>query len=260
MATGPQTIGDVVYAIDGHVGSVVLRRPPHNYFDAESVACLATAFRRLDEDPRCRAIVLRSDGRSFCAGADFGSDGGGLDGEAAARIYEGAIALFSVGKPIVAAIQGPAIGGGLGLALVADFRIASTQGCFAANFARLGIHSGFGISAMLPAVVGRQAALLMLETGRRIDAAEAARIGLTDRVVPAGRLVAEAQALAAEIAAAAPLAVQSMRRTLLGDRAEQVRRAVAIEIAAQRAQFASEDFREGILAAHERRMPVFRGR
>lgn len=260
MATGPQTIGDVDFALDGHVGSVVLRRPPHNYFDAETVASLVAAFRRLDEDPQCRAIVLRSEGRSFCAGADFGSDGGGVDGEAAARIYQGAIALFSIGKPIVAAIQGAAIGGGLGLALVADFRIASSEASFAANFARLGIHSGFGISAMLPAAVGRQAALLMLETGRRIDAAEAARIGLADRIVPADRLVEETQALAAEIAAAAPLAVQSMRRTLLGDRAEHVRRAIEIEITAQKAQFASADFREGIRAAHERRTPVFRGR
>jgi enoyl-CoA hydratase/carnithine racemase len=113
---------------------------------------------------------------------------------------------------------------------------------------------------MLPRVVGIQAASLMLQTGRRIDAAEAFRIGLVDKVVSQQALDGEAMALASEIAACAPLAVQSMRRTLLGDRAALVRAAIEREIAEQRIHFQTDDFREGIRAAHERRAPSFTGR
>lgn len=245
-------------ARDGHVGVVTFDRPPHNYFDDASVGDLLAAFQALDGDPDCRAILLRAAGGVFCAGAQFGSDGN--DADAAMRIYRSAIALFEVRKPIVAAIQGAAIGGGLGLALVADFRIASTRASFSANFARLGIHSGFGISATLPRVVGLQAAALMLQTGRRIDAAGALNIGLAESVVEPQALDGDALALAAEIASGAPLAVQSMRQTLFGDRADVVRRAIEREIAEQRIHFHTDDFREGIRAAYKRETPVFRGR
>ncbi|MCB1461618.1 MAG: enoyl-CoA hydratase/isomerase family protein [Nitratireductor sp.] len=251
---------DVTSQLRGQAGVVTLCRPPHNYFDEHSVARLLAAFRAFEADGNCRAIVLCSQGRSFCAGADFGGDGNGIDVEIAGRIYQSAIALFAITKPIVVAVQGMAIGGGLGLALVGDFRIAAEEARFSANFARLGIHSGFGISATLPAVVGRQAALLLLETGRRIDAAEALRFGLVERVVPAGELMDAALDLAGEIASAAPLAVGSMRQTLVGNRASVVAAAIEREIAEQRIHFQSEDFREGIRAAQERRPPVFRGR
>lgn len=245
---------------DGHVGIVTFDRPPHNYFDDTSVGDLLAAFQALDNDPDCRAILLRAAGSVFCAGAQFGSDGNDVDADAAMSIYRSAIALFEVRKPIVAAIQGAAIGGGLGLALVADFRVASTRASFSANFARLGIHSGFGISATLPRVVGLQAAALMLQTGRRIDASEALRIGLAESVVEPQALDGAALALAAEIASGAPLAVQSMRQTLFGDRADMVRRAIEREIAEQRIHFHTDDFREGIRAAYKRETPAFKGR
>lgn len=245
---------------DDHVGVVTFDRPPHNYFDGLSVEALLAAFLTLENDPRCRVIVLRAGGRTFCAGARFGGGGNSVDAEAAMHIYRGAIGLFEVSKPVVAAIQGAAIGGGLGLALVADFRIAGDGASFAANFARLGLHCGFGISASLPRVVGLQAASLMLQTGRRIGADEALRIGLVDKVAGAAALDDEAMALAREIAGCAPIAVQSMRRTLLGDRGAAARVAIEREIAEQRIHFQTDDFREGIRAAHERRPPVFHGR
>lgn len=245
---------------DGHVGIVTFNRPPHNFFDAESIGLLARRMREMAADETCRAFLLRSAGKSFCAGANFGNDGGGVDAGVAGRIYEGAIALFEIEKPIVAAIQGPAIGGGLGVALVADFRVACPEARFSANFARLGIHSGFGISATLPRVVGLQNAHLLLQTGRRIGAEEALRIGLVEKVVEKTALDGEALALARELAEGAPLAVQSMRRTLMGDRAELVRRAVRHELSEQKLHMASADFAEGIAAAHARRMPAFSGR
>lgn len=252
--------GQVRVTRAGHVGIVTFDRPPHNYFDGASVEELLAAFRMLDDDPQVRASVLRANGRTFCAGAQFGSDGNGVDADTAMHIYRSAIALFELKKPMIAAIQGAAIGGGLGLALVADFRIASDKAVFRANFARLGIHSGFGISGILPRVVGLQAASLMLQTGRAITAEEAFRTGLVEKVVSADELDGEAVALATEIAEGAPLALQSMRQTVNGDRVECVRRAIEREIAEQKAHFGTDDFREGIAAAHERRAPLFTGR
>jgi enoyl-CoA hydratase/carnithine racemase len=243
----------------GRVGVVTFDRPPHNYFDGASVEALLDAFRALDEDPHVRVSVLRASGRTFCAGAQFGNDGNGVDADVAMRIYRSAIGLFELRKPMIAAVQGATIGGGLGLALVADFRIASDKAVFRANFARLGIHSGFGISRTLPRIVGHQAASLMLQTGRAITAPEAVRIGLVEKVVAADDLDSEALALGAEIAECAPIAVQSMRQTLLGNRVECVRRAIEREIAEQQMHFDTDDFREGIAAAHERRAPVFTG-
>lgn len=256
----PAPTDQVSITHDGHVGVVTFSRPPHNYFDGASVEELLSAFRRLEADPQCRSILLRAEGKTFCAGAQFGGDSSSLDAEAAMRLYRSAIALFEISKPIVAAVQGPAIGGGLGLALVADFRIAGEQAWFSANFARLGIHSGFGISATLPRIVGLQAASLMLQTGRRISAEEAGRIGLVEKVTTQAALDDEAMALASEIASGAPIAVQSMRQTLLGDRSALVRQAIEREIAEQRIHFQTDDFREGVRAAHERRPPAFTGR
>lgn len=121
-------------------------------------------------------------------------------------LYRAAVRLFECPKPIVAALQGPAIGGGLGLALVADFRAAAPEARFAANFVKLCIHPGFGISATLPRLIGQQRASLMLYTGRRIKAEEAVAWGLADMLAPQDQLRAAACALAAEIAEAAPLA------------------------------------------------------
>jgi 2-(1,2-epoxy-1,2-dihydrophenyl)acetyl-CoA isomerase len=157
----------------------------------------------------------------------------------------------------VAAIQGGAIGGGLGLALAADFRVATPESRFAANFSLLGLHHGFGLSVTLPLVVGHQAATELLYTGQRIDGERAAGLGLCDRLVPIDELRSTATALAAEIAAAAPLAVRSIRDTLRGPLAEQVRAAVRRERAEQERLQRTSDFREGVKAARERRPARF---
>ena len=168
--------------------------------------------------------------------------------------------LFATATPVVAAVQGAAIGGGLGLALSADFRVASPSSRFAANFARLGIHHGFGMTVTLPAVVGTQAALELLYTGRRVKGEEAHALGLCDRLAAEGDLRNEAHALACEIAASAPLAVRSIRQTMRGELPERVRAATEHEHARQTALFATDDFREGVRATAERRTPNFAGR
>ncbi|MCW6529595.1 enoyl-CoA hydratase/isomerase family protein [Sphingomonas sp. MMSM20] len=243
-------------SIAHHVATVVIDRPPHNHVNAALIGALADTLEALDRDDACRAIVLATNGRVFCGGADLSGDKVLVtdSGEAETPIlYRNAVRLFAARKPTVAAIQGSAVGAGLGLALVADFRVASPEARFSANFVSLGFHAGFGISHTLPRVIGQQKAALMLLTGRRVKAADALAWGLIDELVPADELRAAATALAAEIAAAAPLGVEATRATLRGELAEAVRRQTEHERAEQDRLMATADFREGIRAVAERR-------
>jgi enoyl-CoA hydratase/carnithine racemase len=255
--------GDVSVRSDGHVALIEIHRPPHNYFDAQLIQDLADAFEAMDRDHDCRAIVLASEGRSFCAGANFGASAARAEDEVAAttsRLYQNAVRLFACSKPVVAAIQGAAIGGGFGLALVADFRVVSPDARFGANFVKLGIHPGFGLTYTLPRIIGIQRASLMFYTGRRITGEEAVAWGLGDVLAAPDRLREEAMKLATEIAECAPLAVQSTRATMRRGLADAVRAQTDHEHAEQSMLFQTEDHREGVRAVKERRPGRFNGR
>jgi 2-(1,2-epoxy-1,2-dihydrophenyl)acetyl-CoA isomerase len=236
------------------VALVEFSRPPHNYFDGALIGAVADAYEQLERAGSCRAIVLCSEGKHFCAGANFA-----VENPAEGDLYEQAVRLFAAGLPVVAAVQGAAVGGGLGVALSADFRVASPDSRFSANFARLGIHHGFGITVTLPLVVSPQRALELLYTGARLRGEEAHSIGLCDRLVSSDRLREEAVAFADEIAASSPLPIRAIRQTMRGRLAERIREATAHEAAEQGKLFASSDFREGVSAAAERRPPRFTG-
>jgi len=268
--------GDVAVEVSpGYVATVELRRPPDNFFDVAMIRALADAYQALDDDPACRVIVLCAAGKHFCAGANLGGEyaASSRPAEPAApsgrpasplgvvsELYAEAVRLFEARTPVIAAVQGAAIGGGLGLACSADFRIAAPEARFAANFARLGFHQGFGLTVTLPAIIGGQRSLEMLYTGRRVRGEEAARIGLADKVVPADQLRSAAYELAAEIAASAPLAVRSIRETMRGHLAAEVRAATEREGAEQNRLRQTADFREGIAATAQRRPARFEGR
>ena len=244
----------------GQVTTVTLHRPPHNFIDEASLAALADAVDALDADDNCRAIVLATEGRTFCAGADL-SRLPQVNGVAdATPLYTQALRLFRSRKPMVAAIQGAAIGAGAGLALVADFRVACPASRFSVNFNRLGFHPGFGLSCTLPRLVGQQMAARLFYLGERIDGERMLQLGLADELAADDQVLARAQAFAQEIALSAPLAVQSTRETLRQDLADQVAAVNAREVVLQREQFATQDFREGVAAAPERRAPRFTGR
>lgn len=242
----------------GHVATVTISRPPNNFFDADLIESLAAAYEACDADTDCRAIVLCSDGKHFCAGAQFRA--GGARDDDPNRLYRQAVRLFRAATPVVAAVQGAAIGGGLGLACSADFRVACPEARFAANFARLGFHHGFGLTVTLPRIAGLQAATELLYTGRRIDGAAAEKIGLADYLVDTGSLLARAHELAAELAAAAPLAVRAIRATMRDGLAAAIETATAHELREQDRLRQTEDWREGIQASSERREPRFTGR
>src|ERR1700739_1866695 len=158
--------------LDRGVAVVEVRRPPNNFFDAHLIEHIAAVFSELDSRTDTRAIVLAAAGKHFCAGADFAgeSDAAEVSADEGVRVLESAAArLFANELPVVAAVQGAAIGGGLGLAMVADFRVGSPESRFAANFARLGFHHGFGLSVTLPRAVGHPRAAAFLLPGASTD-------------------------------------------------------------------------------------------
>src|SRR6185437_5268368 len=261
---------DIAVEKTGQVALVEIRRPPHNFFDIALIQEIADAFETLDTDNGCRAIVLASQGKSFCAGANFG-DGSSLnkDGQrpselnreqAVRHLYVEGNRLFRTKKPIVAAIQGAAVGGGFGLAMVADFRVACPEARFVANFTRLGFHPGFGLTVTLPAVIGATNAALMFYTSRRVNGEDAHKMGLADVLVPLDHVRAAAMKFAAEIAENSPLGLVATRATMRGDIAGRVRKATDHELKEQTRLRKTDDFKEGVKATSERRVPNFTGR
>ena len=214
----------------------------------------------LDTNNQCRAVVLAAQGRSFCAGAQFTSGG---DGEARyamtdpGPLYVEAVRIFRNKKPIVAAIQGAAVGGGLGLSLVADFRISCPEARFVANFTKLGFHPGFGLTYTLPALIGQSNSAMMFYTSRRVKGEDALRMGLVDNLVPQIEVREAALDLAKEIAECSPLGLLATRATVRGDLADQVESAAARELAEQMRLRETEDFAEGVKAVSERRAANF---
>jgi enoyl-CoA hydratase/carnithine racemase len=273
---------DILVTRSGHVVTAELNKPPANFFDEPLLAHLADVLDELGEDAQCRAVVLAATGKHFCAGADFssrygassagdsgdsgasgdsGDSGASGDGSTiSAGLYRQAVRIFAATVPIVAAVQGAAIGGGLGLACAADFRVASPESRFSANFSKLGFHQGFGLTVSLPEIVGKQAATELLYTSVRLGGERAHAIGLVDRLVPADQIRPAAHAFAEEIAAAAPLAVASIRATMRAGLADRVEQALVHELAEQTRLRRTEDFAEGVAASQARREPLFHGR
>jgi enoyl-CoA hydratase/carnithine racemase len=175
-------------------------------------------------------------------------------------LYVAAVRLFSNRKPVVGAIHGAAIGGGLGLALVPDFRVTCPEASFAANFTKLGFHPGFGLTHTLPALIGQQKAALMFYTGRRVKGEQAVEWGLADVLTSADQVRTEAIKLAEEIAGNAPLAVTSVRATLRQGLSEMLQAVTDHEASEQDWQRLTDDFKEGVASVAERRPGQFTGR
>jgi enoyl-CoA hydratase/carnithine racemase len=251
-------------SIEGHVATVELRRPPNNFLDAELIASLASALEALDEEKNVRSVVLAAAGKHFCAGANLRKR---VDDDAAGKpqtawprhLYHEAQRLVATRKPIVAAVHGSAIGAGLGLALVADFRVTCKEARLAANFTALGYHPGFGMTATLPRLIGHQRARWLFLTGRRVPGDEAYGMGLADRLVPQDQVRQAAQQMAVELAKAGPLAVQAARETLNRDLVPAFRAATEREAFMQQMLRETNDFKEGVRAGFDRRDPVFTG-
>lgn len=258
----------------GHIGIIEIRKPPLNFFDALLIQQIANALDEFDANVDIRASVLCAQGKAFCAGADFKDPNrqetvaseGSNKGDPAdslgsiSHLYIEAIRIYRAKKPIVAAVHGAAIGGGLGLAVSADFRVTCPEARFAANFTKLGFHPGFGLTVALPELIGKNAAELMFYTSRRVTGEEAYRMGLANVLAPQDRVRAEAEKLANEIAECSPLGLISTRATMRSGLADRIQKATEHELKEQTWLRSTEDFREGVMATAERRTATFRGR
>ena len=255
-----------------HVGIIEIQRPPLNFFDISLINQIADALEEFDRDIEIRASVLAAQGKAFCAGANF-NDPARQEQEARAakgdpadslgpinHLYIQAVRIFRNKKPIVAAVHGAAIGGGLGLAVAADFRVTCPEARFSANFTKLGFHPGFGLTATLPELVGKNNAELIFYTSRRVTGEEATRMGLANLCVPQDQVRTEAIKLAQEIAECSPLGLLATRATMRAGLADRVMAATTHELAEQTRLRATEDFKEGVKATEQRRVANFRGR
>jgi len=261
----------------GHVGVIEIRRPPLNFFDISLINQIADALEEFDRDIEIRAAVLAAQGKAFCAGANFNDParqeqerreqesraGKGDPADSLGSInhlYIQAVRIFRAKKPIVAAVHGAAIGGGLGLALAADFRVTCPEARFSANFTKLGFHPGFGLTVTLTELIGKNNAELMFYTSRRVTGEEAYRWGLANELVPQGEVRSAAMKLANEIAECSPLGLLSTRATMRAGLADRVLAATNHELVEQTHLRATEDFKEGVKATNERRVANFKGR
>ena len=257
--------GDVtVTRLDGHLAQCEIRRPPNNFFDHQLIMDLADCFEDIDADGDLRAIVLCSEGKHFCAGANFGSNERAAELEKRTAndrnpLYDEAVRLFRCRKPVIAAVQGAAVGGGFGLALMADFRVVCPATRMTANFVKLGFTPGFGLTHTLERIVGSQKANLLFLTGRRIQGETAYEWGLGDVFTDNDNVRKAAIELATEIAENAPLALLSLREQMRPGLADAVNDVTTIESREQKWLQATSDHKEGVKAVSEKRVGNFTG-
>lgn len=247
----------------GAVARLTFANPPVNHATVTLLRAIADALDTLDGDPEIRVVILASAGKVFCAGADLSSDEGfkGSGADPLREFYDQALRIFAARKPIVAAVQGAAVGAGLGLAVAADFRVASPDARFAANFVKLGFHPGFALTYTLPRLIGPQRAATMMLTGDRYRADEDAVFGLVDRIaIDTDSLATAALDFAQAIAVNAPLSLLATRATLRAGITEQARVALLHEYAEQAKLKPTDDHAEGLRAVAERRPGDFKGR
>jgi len=258
-------VGDVeVSDLGGFVTLLEIQRAPNNFFDHGLIRTLADIADELDSDNNCRVIVLASEGKHFCAGANFGSSQREEEqqertADSGNPLYTEAVRLFRNKKQVIAAVQGAAVGGGFGLAMYADFRVGCPESRFTANFVKLGFTPGFGLTHTLPRIIGQQAAADLFYTGRRIGGEEAKEVGILDRLVPQEQVRDEAIAYAREIAENAPLALMTVRKSMRGDLADAVKAATDQEGRDQFVLQQTSDHKEGVKAVAERRPGNFTG-
>ncbi|MBI1197113.1 MAG: enoyl-CoA hydratase [Phenylobacterium sp.] len=264
----------ILYEVSDHIATVTLNRPERlNAWTQVMAGEVRAAMETADADPDVRAIVLTGAGRGFCAGADMKdladiSAAGGLEARAhtpydpdARADFRHPMAWFpAVRTPIIAAVNGPAAGMGLALLLFCDLRFAADSATFVTAFSRRGLIAEHGISWMLPRLVGHSRAMDLLLSSRRVDAEEAYRIGLADRVFPTNALIAETRAYAGELAAAvSPRSTRVIKRQLWDGMLQGLGEAMKTADREMAESLKSDDFKEGVAHFLEKRPPRFTG-
>lgn len=257
------------YEMNDYIATVTLNRPEAmNALTRELYGELEQAMRNAHSDPEVRCVIITGEGRAFCSGDDVKQIMLGEQREAStARLRDvrprptpAAVAVLECDKPVIAAVNGPAVGWGMDLTLFCDIRIASDRAKFGELFIKRGLVSDLGGLWRLPQVVGPSKAAELLFTGDIIDAQEAERIGLVSKVVPHEELMEAATALATKIAANPPIAMRYMKEGLRKSFPGNMQEMGAYVGSSLAYLFTTEDHREGALSFVERREPVFKGR
>ena len=260
----------VIYEKGDGIATITLNRPDRlNAIGATMSQDLAQVLEEANSDNEVRVLIITGAGKGFCSGADLKTlgDAAGAVGRgmvtrspAAGGIRSFAIQMQSFEKPSIAAVNGPAVGAGLSIALACDIRIASEKARFSQIFIKRGLVPDTGSSYLLPRVVGIDKACEMVYTGDILDAEQAKDYGLVSRVVPHGELMREVRGLATRIAAGPPIAMKLAKRALYKGVTTDLASAVEFEGYTQGICFGTEDFREGMTAFDEKRQPEFKGR
>lgn len=257
----------VQYQARGSIGVLTLNRPDNrNSMTPELLDAFAVASAAARGDASIRCLIVTGTGTCFSSGADFKATlqradlGASEPHERSYAMYAPFLSLLEIEVPIVGALNGHAVGGGFGLALLCDLRVGNIDAKYGANFVRLGLAPGMAISYMLPRIVGLSRANEMLLTATLISGADAKQIGLLDRAVPAGEVVAIAEELAARIASNAPFAVRATKAAIRRGLALEIRDAARAEAVLQAQSVVMDDAREGIAALLGKRDPLFTGR
>ncbi|HET9951101.1 MAG TPA: enoyl-CoA hydratase-related protein [Candidatus Eisenbacteria bacterium] len=262
-------MSNVLTEIRGRVLLVTLNRPDSlNSMLADAGGLLRDAVERAAKDPAIGAVVVTGAGRAFCAGGDIPLMGSVMATGAKWENFSGvvtggrefALAVRACPKPVIAAVNGAAAGGGMGLALSCDIRWASETAKFSQGFAKLGLHPDWGSVYALPRLIGVSRALEMMWTGDAIDAAEALRLGIVSRVLPPEQLLSETLAFGERLANGAGFALAEIKRSALASLTLSLEGALEREIDAQERCWNSRDAKEGIGAFLEKRAPKFEGR
>ncbi len=253
----------VLLEINDHIAMVTLNRPGNrNSMTAELLTAFHETVVKLQSERSVRCLIITGSGPNFCAGADFKSalgDGDGLPHENFLAMYKPFLAVADIEVPVIGALNGHAIGGGFGLALICDLRVANMQSKYGANFTRLGFHSGMAVTYMLPRLIGLPRANELLLSGRLVSGAKAADLGIVNYAEDPTEVLPRALKLAREIAAGAPAVVRMMKRSIYRDLGWNPRATAELDAHLQSRTYETADAREGIAALLEKRDPLFRG-
>jgi len=251
----------------GNVAVIRLNRPDKlNALNVELGRGLVHALLHASQDNSVRAVVLTGAGRGFCAGGDleFIRDLRKRNASDELKVLletgkEMCLAIATMTKPVIAAVNGPAAGGGMNLALAADMRIASDQASFAESFAKVGLYPDFGGTYFLPRIVGPALAAELFYTAETLSAEDALRLGIVNRVFAADKFEEETQKIVDVLAGAPTVALRDVKRTIVGDDRKNLETKLDEEIRLQIHCFQSEDCLEGLNAFFEKRKPNFKG-
>ena len=247
--------------------TVRLNRPEKlNALDVETCRALVHALLRAADDKSVRVILITGAGRAFCAGGDLDRIRDARNRRAVSELQamlvsgkELCLAIASMPKLVIAAVNGPAAGAGMSIALACDLRVASDQASFSQSFAQVGLYPDFGATFFLPRLVGLSRASELFYTAEKLSAEEAHRIGIVYEVYPQEEFSERMRALGEHLAAGPPIAYRDVKRTMIGEHYKELEEALDEEIRLQTHCFLSEDCGEGLAAFFEKRKPRFRG-